>query len=201
MAGFLDDFYTDTSADGRRSRLAEDPGISGTPRLDALLGGTQIGAGENVVEPRDRYSRRVSTSTWRFVRRRLSSEHPEFGAPRPSHWTTRSSAPVEPVCSRCNCRGPSAPGSSRGCSGDTVGESLELGGQIMIEPKPQGGNNAGALQHGEDRNRFRYGAGDSDIVERQPFDSLGDHSGNFLVGVRDLFCGHALTDASISGAE
>jgi hypothetical protein len=38
MAGFLDDFYTDTSTDGRRSRLAEDPGISGTPRLDALLG-------------------------------------------------------------------------------------------------------------------------------------------------------------------
>ena len=56
----------------------------------------------------------------------------------------------------------------------------------MIEPNSQRGNNAGALQHGEDRNRFRYRAGNSDIVERQPFDSLGDHSGNFLVGVRDL---------------
>jgi hypothetical protein len=38
MAGFLDDFYTDTRVAGRRSRLVEDPGLSGTPELDALLG-------------------------------------------------------------------------------------------------------------------------------------------------------------------
>jgi hypothetical protein len=38
MAGFLDDFYVDTSVDGRRARLEEDPGLSGTAKLDALRG-------------------------------------------------------------------------------------------------------------------------------------------------------------------
>jgi hypothetical protein len=38
MAGFLDDFYADMSVEGRRSRLEEDPGLSGDRKLDALLG-------------------------------------------------------------------------------------------------------------------------------------------------------------------
>lgn len=38
MAGFLDDFYSDATPEGRLSRLADDPGLSGNPKLDALMG-------------------------------------------------------------------------------------------------------------------------------------------------------------------
>ena len=38
MAGFLDDFYTDPSAAGRRARVADDPGLTGDDKLDALMG-------------------------------------------------------------------------------------------------------------------------------------------------------------------
>ncbi len=38
LAGFLDDFYTDPSAAGRRARVTDDPGLTGDGKLDALMG-------------------------------------------------------------------------------------------------------------------------------------------------------------------
>jgi hypothetical protein len=38
MAGFLDEFYGDTCDRSRAGRIAEDPGLTGDPRTDALLG-------------------------------------------------------------------------------------------------------------------------------------------------------------------
>ncbi|MDF0498253.1 hypothetical protein [Bradyrhizobium yuanmingense] len=38
MAGFLDEFYGDTSNGSRAARIAEDPGLTGDPKTDALLG-------------------------------------------------------------------------------------------------------------------------------------------------------------------
>ena len=38
LAGFLDEFYSDRDAARRRARLADDPGLSGDERTDALMG-------------------------------------------------------------------------------------------------------------------------------------------------------------------
>ena len=38
MAGFLDDFYTDTEVASRRDRVADDPGLTDDARMNALLG-------------------------------------------------------------------------------------------------------------------------------------------------------------------
>ena len=38
LAGFLDDFYVDRDPAGRYARIADDPGLSGEARLDALMG-------------------------------------------------------------------------------------------------------------------------------------------------------------------
>jgi hypothetical protein len=38
LAGFLDDFYTDPTTVGRLSRIADDPGVTGDGKLDALMG-------------------------------------------------------------------------------------------------------------------------------------------------------------------
>ena len=38
MAGFLDEFYADTSGPSRAARIAEDPGLTDDPRTNALLG-------------------------------------------------------------------------------------------------------------------------------------------------------------------
>lgn len=38
LAGFLDEFYGDASARSRAVRIAEDPGLTGDARTDALLG-------------------------------------------------------------------------------------------------------------------------------------------------------------------
>ena len=38
LAGFLDGFYADQTAASRSARIADDPGLTGEPRLDALMG-------------------------------------------------------------------------------------------------------------------------------------------------------------------
>ena len=38
MAGFLDEFYGDPSDRSRAARIADDPGLTGEPRTDALVG-------------------------------------------------------------------------------------------------------------------------------------------------------------------
>jgi hypothetical protein len=38
LAGFLDEFYADPSIAGRRSRIVDDPGLTGNDKLDALFG-------------------------------------------------------------------------------------------------------------------------------------------------------------------
>src|SRR5690349_3459309 len=38
LAGFLDAFYLDPSATGRRTRIEDDPGLTGDAKLDALIG-------------------------------------------------------------------------------------------------------------------------------------------------------------------
>ena len=38
IAGFLDEFYADTSDRSRAARIDEDPGLTGDPKMDALLG-------------------------------------------------------------------------------------------------------------------------------------------------------------------
>jgi hypothetical protein len=38
IAGFLDEFYGDSSERSRAARIADDPGLTGDPKTDALLG-------------------------------------------------------------------------------------------------------------------------------------------------------------------
>jgi hypothetical protein len=38
LAGFLDEFYADRDAAKRRARIADDPGLTGEARFDALMG-------------------------------------------------------------------------------------------------------------------------------------------------------------------
>ena len=38
MAGFLDDFYRDEDLESRARRIAEDPGLTNDPKMNALLG-------------------------------------------------------------------------------------------------------------------------------------------------------------------
>jgi hypothetical protein len=38
LAGFLDEFYGDRALEMRRARIEEDPGVTGDPKLDALIG-------------------------------------------------------------------------------------------------------------------------------------------------------------------